>query len=52
MVPGAGLEPARLTARDFKSLASTYFATRAGSALRVRWEVRTAVRRFAYVRKQ
>ena len=30
MVPGAGLEPARmLSPRDFKSLASTNFATRA-----------------------
>ena len=33
LVPGAGLEPACLTARDFKSLASTNFATRAGSSL-------------------
>ena len=29
MVPGAGLEPARPKSRDFKSLASTNFATRA-----------------------
>ena len=30
LVPGAGIEPAhRLAARDFKSLASTYSATRA-----------------------
>jgi hypothetical protein len=27
-IPGAGLEPARLAARDFKSLASTGFAIR------------------------
>ena len=30
VVPGAGLEPAHLAARDFESLASTNFATRAG----------------------
>ena len=30
LVPGAGIEPAhRLAARDFKSLASSYSATRA-----------------------
>ena len=29
MVPGAGLEPARLATRDFKSLVSTDFTTRA-----------------------
>ncbi len=29
MVPGAGLEPAHLSARDFKSLVSTYFTIRA-----------------------
>ena len=29
MVPGAGLEPARLAAGDFESPASTDFATRA-----------------------
>ena len=30
LVPGAGIEPARcITPRDFKSLASTYSATRA-----------------------
>src|SRR5262245_48243623 len=36
VVPGAGLEPARLAARDFESLASTDFATRAreGAAAR------------------
>ncbi len=33
MVPGAGIEPARcITPRDFKSLASTYSATRAMDA--------------------
>ena len=37
LVPGAGLEPARLAARDFKSLASTDFATRALS-----WNPRSA----------
>ena len=30
MVPGAGLEPAWITPKDFKSFASTDFATRAG----------------------
>ena len=30
LVPGAGFEPARLSPRNFKSLASTSFATRAG----------------------
>ena len=31
LVPGAGLEPARgIASRDFKSLASTSFATQAG----------------------
>jgi hypothetical protein len=29
MVPGAGIEPARLAARDFESRASTNFTTRA-----------------------
>ena len=29
MVPGAGLEPARLSARDFKSRVSTYSTIRA-----------------------
>jgi hypothetical protein len=29
VVPGAGFEPARLAPRNFKSLASTSFATRA-----------------------
>ena len=29
LVPRTGVEPACLSARDFKSLASTYFATRA-----------------------
>ncbi len=29
MVPGAGLEPAQLSPRDFKSLVSTYFTIRA-----------------------
>ena len=29
MVPGAGLEPARFSARDFKSLVSTNSTTRA-----------------------
>ena len=29
MVPGAGIEPARPKARDFKSLVSTYFTIRA-----------------------
>ncbi|MFM1860207.1 MAG: hypothetical protein RL133_1707 [Pseudomonadota bacterium] len=33
MVPGAGIEPARLAARDFKSRTSTYFVIRAGCAL-------------------
>ena len=32
MVPGAGLEPAWITPKDFKSFASTDFATRAGCA--------------------
>jgi hypothetical protein len=30
MVPGAGIEPARLAAGDFESPASTNFTTRAG----------------------
>ena len=30
LVPGAGIEPARLAARDFESRASTNFTTRAG----------------------
>ena len=30
MVPGAGLEPAWLTPKDFKSFVSTDFTTRAG----------------------
>ena len=29
LVPGAGLEPTRLSAKDFKSLAATNYATRA-----------------------
>jgi hypothetical protein len=32
MVPGAGIEPARLAAGDFESPASTNFTTRAKSA--------------------
>jgi hypothetical protein len=32
MVPGAGIEPARLAAGDFESPASTNFTTRAGRA--------------------
>ncbi len=32
LVPGAGIEPARLAASDFKSDASTNFATRARGA--------------------
>ena len=32
MVPGAGLEPARLAAGDFESPASTNFTTRAGTS--------------------
>ena len=31
MVPGAGIEPARLAAGDFESPASTNFTTRAGN---------------------
>ncbi len=31
LVPGAGIEPARLAAGDFESPASTNFTTRAGS---------------------
>jgi hypothetical protein len=31
MVPGAGIEPARLAARDFKSRTSTNFVIRACS---------------------
>ena len=31
MVPGAGLEPARLAAGDFESPESTNFTTRAGN---------------------
>ena len=34
MVPGAGLEPARLAAGDFESPESTNFTTRAGFLLR------------------
>ena len=34
MVPRAGVEPARLAARDFKSRASTNFATRAADHYR------------------
>ena len=38
MVPGAGIEPARLAAGDFESPASTNFTTRArGIALRALW---------------
>jgi hypothetical protein len=32
MVPGAGIEPARLAAGDFESPASTNFTTRAGNS--------------------
>jgi hypothetical protein len=32
LVPGAGLEPARLSAVDFESTESTNFTTRADSA--------------------
>lgn len=32
LVPGAGIEPARLAAGDFESPASTNFTTRAGLA--------------------
>ena len=32
MVPGAGLDPARLAAGDFESPASTNFTTRAGTS--------------------
>jgi hypothetical protein len=32
MVPGAGIEPARLAAGDFESPASTNFTTRAGAS--------------------
>ena len=41
LVPGAGIEPARLAASDFKSDASTNFATRARSAFypTVIWQV-------------
>lgn len=35
MVPGAGLEPARLAAGDFESPESTNFTTRAGFQRRV-----------------
>jgi hypothetical protein len=38
LVPGAGIEPARLAAGDFESPASTNFTTRArGIALRALW---------------
>ena len=36
MVPGAGIEPARLAAGDFESPASTNFTTRAGMKARLR----------------
>ncbi len=38
LVPGAGIEPARLAAGDFESPASTNFTTRArGIALKALW---------------
>ena len=40
MVPGAGIEPARhIVTRDFKSLASTYSATRANRVLTLNLDV-------------
>ena len=33
VVPGTGIEPVRLAARDFKSLVSTNFTIRAGTGL-------------------
>ena len=38
MVPGAGLEPARLAAGDFESPASTNFTTRAGKGRKL-WHI-------------
>ena len=35
MVPGAGIEPARLAPQDFKSCMSTYFIIRAETAGRI-----------------
>ena len=35
MVPGAGIEPARLAAGDFESPASTNFTTRARTSMRL-----------------
>ena len=42
MVPGAGLEPARLATRDFKSLVSTDFTTRAMHSRRLLRQSRNA----------
>ena len=39
LVPKAGLEPARLSAGDFESPASTYFATWAGVLFFIVWSV-------------
>ena len=43
MVPGAGIEPARLAAGDFESPASTNFTTRAGRGGRAPSRKRTAI---------
>ncbi len=51
MVPRAGVEPARLAARDFKSRASTNFATRAAlnDRLAITSESATALRYRTYI---
>ena len=39
MVPGAGIEPARLAAGDFESPASTNFTTRARERRAILWHM-------------
>ncbi len=46
LVPGAGIEPARLAAGDFESPASTNFTTRAGGSRLGRYGTKTVIIRW------